>query len=239
MNALLLSGLVGSLTYAIYYSSIQYKTKQDIEELETAKKIAQKTSNLKELITIDNLDNSNSIIVDDSSTIVTNNKISHLVVPTNASKYDEEILDKHFRATRTYLKTNYTNSKPDCSQLETTGLITLNQCNYISSKEFNFFTYKNGEIEYEIPKKLSNKVISLTKAEKSDIDANTTSIKENDYFVRSEFMEKKIYDLTSKYNQLISEHINKGNIDYAKELNNKLATFNQREADLNTAKYSW
>ena len=240
MNLPLVTALIGSATAFIIHGNTTYRYNQDIENLEKAKKVAEKVSNIKERVSINNISNTNSIIVDDSSIISDTSKISHLLVPTNATKYDEELLDKHFQATSQYLKTNYTDTKPDCNQLETTGLITLEQCNYISAKEFNFFSYNNGEIEYQLPKEIANKVVSLSKAEvDSDIDASTVLIKDNDNFLHSEYMEKRIYDLTFKYNEMIDSYVESGDVDYAKELNKKLETFNPQESAKNTTKYSW
>lgn len=236
--------LLGTLTIVfttIYYSNMKFKSNEDIENLKTAKRVVEKANEIKQQININNLDNSNSIIVDDSSITLATNKISHLVVPTNASKYDEEILDKLFRATSEYLKTNYTPNNPTCEQLESTGLITTEQCNYISAKSFNFYKYSNGEIEYEVPNNISNKVNSLSTSSKIDSQAtaDTVIIKDNDYFVNSKHIEKKIYDLTYKYNEQIEKYVEEGEIDLAKELNSKLNTFNPNESQKNITLYGW
>lgn len=224
-----------------YYGIQNYQTLKQKEELKIVKRIDDKVNNLKDYVLVSNLDNANSIVVDDSAIVQSSNRISHLLVPgTKASKYDEVLLDKHFKATVKYFKDNATSVAPTCADLITTSLITLDECNYISTKEFEFFTYDNGKIEYTVPATVASKVKSLSKANTlTEIDANSSKITNNDYFINSEFMERKIYDLTFKYNQLINEQIKEGNIDHAKDINSKLAEFNPEASQANITKNSW
>ncbi len=224
-----------------YYGIQIFQTQKQKEEQKIVKRIDAKVNDLKDYVLVSNLDNANSIVVDDSAIVQSNNRISHLLVPgTKASKYDEVLLDKHFKASVKYFKDNATSVTPTCADLITTNLITLDECTYISTKEFEFFTYNNGEIEYTVPALLASKVKALSKNNTlTDIDENYSKITNNDYFINSEFMERKIYDLTFKYNQLIDEQIKEGNVDYAKDINSKLAEFNPEASQENITKNSW
>lgn len=217
-------------------------TKEKIKENNVAKRIEQKAQSLKEMVAIENMDKS-SVLLGTDDVAASKRRISHMLVPSlNTSKYHEILLDKHFRATLKVFETATTFNKPDCSQLEATGLITLHECNYIAGKDLKFYNYDEakGKVEYEVEKKISTKTSALSKnTTTSTIDANYDKIENFDNTEYENELEEKRFAITNSLSNRIEKLVLQGKIDLAKNLNTKLNRVNSIRAEEYKTKYGW
>lgn len=224
---------------ATFFSQPHFDNKVE-KEKKIALEIKQKAQDIKETISIENLA-STQLIKSEHDLIGDNNEISKLVIPSlNHSIYDEILLNKHYQATLQHFENTGDTSDPDCAALEATGLITLEQCNYISDKEFEFYSYQNGTVVYNVDAAIAPRVIANGIETKETADnGDTKEITDTDFYEHSEVVDERQIELTYSYNQLIEKYVDNNKLDLAKLLNNRLESFNPHEAGLNKTKYGW
>lgn len=217
-----------------------FKDKQVLKDIEKVKEIKDKAEYIKDSIAIANMYDKKSII--ESENVIIQNSISPLIVPsTTHGKYDELLLDTYYIAIQEWFSTQNNTDTPTCTELSTATLMNIDDCNYILTKNFEFYSYNDQNVSYTIPKELALKLpnTSYLQTVENPIDINQTIVSDSRQYKESMGLDNKILSQTFDINKKIIELVQTGDVNLSKTLNKRLYSFNPSAAQKNIILYGW
>lgn len=233
MNPLYIGATV---TLAIATASLIHinKTTTSIYE-KKAREIIEAKENLKEKITIEKTANNGALISFDA---IIDTGISNTIVPAiEYSKHDMLNLNKYQRAVKQFYETNDLAVTPTCTDLNTTQIITFEDCTKLESINFNFFEYTADKIAFSVENTIANIIVKLDKniqvVENNGTHTSFLDSEAENELVTYQMNQKQKHE--TKLQQQIDELMEK-DIVMASALNNKMLHYNSTSALNNAAR---
>lgn len=210
MIAYLLTGVVvttGLIASVLIDDFKKYENERKI--INTAQDISEQNNTLNKIVSLDSAISKGEVNNNlSNSKLLANKPMAMKIVSFENGKKEKDIVNRYASAAKIILKDS-PNANINCSVLASTNLITVEECETVHEKNYNFYhKLDNGNIAYQVEDNNVKKYVSEIEAHKYNLKiddvsgANNKVVLDKNYIsAPNKFIDKK--NLNEKENSLI------------------------------------
>lgn len=174
---LLIAGVVTAGMFTTLIVTDLKKYEEERNNINIAQKISHQNNTVNRIINIDSAINGRNINSSlSNSALLTTKPISFKIVNFENGESEKVVVNKYSTAVKEIFKTK-PNSDITCSLLAETQIITIEECNQVHDKEYDFYhKTQEGNVAYEVSNEKVGKYITEMEANRYNLETTDISV---------------------------------------------------------------